>query len=121
MLGRMNGSDSWEKLLRRTPLEGTDPLYAFTIDHAGTGRFDWSDACGALVEQQDDLFQQYNSRTKQEQKAFQSQLAEVLARRPDFLEGLLAKAEILRYTPDNAKMGKIYADAIIGSLLAIYT
>ena len=112
MLGRMNGSDSWEQLLRRTPQEATGPLYAFTVDDEGNGRFDWSDACEVLVEQQDDLFQHYDSRTKQEQKAFQSQLAEVLARRPDFLEGLLAKAEILRYTHDNGKMGKIYADAI---------
>lgn len=112
ILGRMNGADSWEKLLRRTPQEAVGPLYTFSVAEDGEGNFNESAACRALIEQQNALFQDYHSRPKDQQQDFQQLLGDVLGRRPDFLEGLLAKAEVMRYTPQQRHMGKVYSDAI---------
>lgn len=113
MIGRMNGADSWGKLLTRKPEEAKGPLYGFQVDEDGNGQFVISSACAALIDEQDELFQGFNSRPQSQQREFEIQLARVLEARPDFLEGLLAKAEVLSFKPGLLnRQGKIYADAI---------
>lgn len=113
MIGRMNGADSWGKLLNRKPVDAKGPLYGFQVDEDGGGRFVISSACSALIDQQDELFQDFHSRPASQQREFERHLAGVLAAQPTFLEGLLAKAEVLRYRPEFEKeQGKIYSDAI---------
>jgi tetratricopeptide (TPR) repeat protein len=113
MIGKMNGADTWEKLLHRRPEDAKGPLYGFHVDEEGGGRFMISSACSALIEQQDRLFQGFHSRNESQQKEFEDQLALVLEARPDFLEGLLAKAEVLRYKPMlSREQGKAYNEAI---------
>lgn len=111
MIGKMNGADSWEKLLNRRPEDATAPLCSFSFDDLGNGVFRQSRACIELVERQDNLFQDYHSRSRSEQSAFEVQLNEVLSKRPDFIEGLLAKTEIIRY-PTDENLGKLFSDAI---------
>ncbi len=120
MIGRMNGADTWEKLLARRPEQATGPLYKFHVGDDGTGSFAISSACAALVEQQDELFQSFHSRPPSEQQEFEVHLARVLDAQPDFLEGLLAKAEVLQYRPElRRQQGRIYTEAIkkAGALL----
>lgn len=113
MIGRMNGADTWDKLLARRPEQATGPLYGFHVDEDGNGSFAISSACSALIDQQDDLFQGFHSRPPSQQREFEDQLARVLDTRPDFLEGLLAKAEVLRYKPElSRQQGKVYTEAI---------
>ncbi|TAL65851.1 MAG: hypothetical protein EPN79_11930 [Burkholderiaceae bacterium] len=113
MIAQMNGADTWERLLTRKPEESKVPLYRFRVDGVGNGKFVISRACIALIDQQDELFQGYHSRPKSEQRKFEKQLASVLEERPDFLEGQLAAAEVLRYKPKlQMQRGKIYSDAI---------
>ncbi|MBW8466938.1 MAG: hypothetical protein K0M67_01635 [Thiobacillus sp.] len=113
MIGRMNGADSWEALLNRKPEHSKGPLYEFDVDEDGDGRFFISSACSALIEQQDVLFQEFHSRPQSQQQEFEVLLAKVLDARPDFLEGLLAKTEVLRFKPAlRRQQGKVYADAI---------
>lgn len=113
MIGRMNGADSWEALLNRRPEQAKGPLYEFQVDEAGDGRFVISSACAALIDQQDVLFQDFHSRPQSQQQEFEVLLAKVLDARPDFLEGLLAKAEVLRFKHDHRRQqGKIFVDAI---------
>lgn len=113
MIAKMNGADSWEMLLARKPEEAKGPLYGFSVDEMGDGRFIISSACWALIEQQDVLFQGFHSRPLSQQQEFETQLAAILEARPDFLEGLLAKAEVLRFKPEQRReQGKIFAEAI---------
>lgn len=113
MIGKMNGADTWEELLSRRPQEATGPLYQFFVDEDGSGRFAVSSACAALIEQQDKLFDGYHSLSETQQREFDRHLEDVLARRPDFLEGLLARTEVMRYTPDqHHRVGKVFGDAI---------
>lgn len=54
-----------------------------------------------------------SSRPEYQQREFEAHLAHVLDVRPDFLEGLLAKAEVLSFKPAlRRQQGKIYAEAI---------
>lgn len=112
MVGRINGSDSWEKLITRVPEESKEPLYRFLVDEAGAGRFAFSKACEALIDQQDELFQGFHFRTATEQHDFKQELARVLSARPDFLEGLLAKTEVLNEPGSRRERGKVFNDAI---------
>lgn len=94
MIGRMNGSDTWAKLLARRPEQATGPLYGFHVDDFhGSGEFVFSSACYGLIQQQDVLFQGFHRRPPSQQREFEAQLDRVLGARPDFLEGLLAKAD----------------------------
>lgn len=113
MIGKMNGADTWDKLLTRRPEDSKEPLYGFTVRGDGTGKFTISSACAALIEQQDSLFQGFDSRPQSQQLEFEVLLARVLDAQPDFLEGLLAKATVLHYRPEfRQQMGKIYTEAI---------
>jgi hypothetical protein len=113
MIGKMNGADTWDKLLRRRPEESKGPLYGFHVNSDGSGSFVISSACAALLDEQDDLFQEFSSRPEYQQREFEAHLAHVLDVRPDFLEGLLAKAEVLSFKPAlRRQQGKIYAEAI---------
>lgn len=113
MIARMNGADTWDKLLARLPEQATGPLYKFNVDENGNGRFAISRACFALNEQQDELLNEFHSRPLSEQREFEDQLARVLDVQPDFLEGLLAKVEVLRYKPEfRRQQGKLLNEAI---------
>lgn len=114
MIGKMNGADTWDKLLKRRPEESNAPLYSFhVVNGEGFGKFVISSACAALIDEQDDLFQEFHSRPESQQREFEAHLARVLDARPDFLEGLLAKAEVLSFKPAfRRQQGKIYDDAI---------
>lgn len=113
MIGKMNGADTWDKLLNRRPEESKGPLYGFHVNEDGSGRFVVSSACSALIDQQDDLFEEFHSRPESQQREFETHLARVLDERPDFLEGLLAKAEVLRFKPAlRRQQGKIYTEAL---------
>ena len=116
MIGRMNGSDTWDKLLARRPEQATGPLYGFHVNaFDGSGQFVFSSACYGLIRQQDVLFQGFDSRPPSQQREFEAQLDRVLGARPDFLEGLLAKADVMRCRPGpglSRQRGRIYSDAI---------
>lgn len=113
LIGKMNGADTWCELLSRRPEQAKGPLYGFRVDEDGDGRFVNSSACSALIDQQDALFQGFHSRPLSQQREFEAFLARVLEARPDFLEGLLAKAEVLRYKPElSRQQGKVYTEAI---------
>ena len=113
VIGKMNGADTWDELLCRRPEHAKGPLYGFRVDAKGDGRFVISSACSALIDQQDALFQGFDSRPLSQQREFEALLARVLEARPDFLEGLLAKAEVLQYKPDlRRQQGKVYTEAI---------
>lgn len=113
VIGKMNGADTWDELLCRRPEQAKGPLYGFRVDEHGNGRFVISSACSALIDQQDALFQGFHSRPLSQQRDFETHLAGVLDARPDFLEGHLAKAEVLRYKPElSRQQGKVYTEAI---------
>lgn len=113
MIARMNGADTWDKLLARRPEQATEPLYEFNIDENGDGCFAISRACFELNEQQDELLYEFHSRPLSEQREIEEQLDHVLDAQPDFLEGLLAKAQLLHYRPEFRRQeGKILKSAI---------
>lgn len=118
LAAKMNGSDSWDALLKRQPEDSKAPLYRFFVEEGvfgRGGRFVWSQACIGLVERQDALFQGYSDRKPAKQRECADLVARITTARPDFLEGLLAKAEILYRKTDVATYraaGEIYADAI---------
>lgn len=113
MIARMNGADSWQMLLSRNAIEAEKPLYEFEVLDDGQGRFLLSDACVFLLQEQSKLFQDFHSRPSHEQMKFVSELEVVLKKRPDFLGGLLAQSEVLRYQPTyERKRARVLADGI---------
>ncbi len=113
VIARMNGSDTWGELIQRRPQDSSEPLYGFRDEAPDHGRFVWSDACGDLVEEQDEMYQDYSGRSAQERSRCRTWIDQITAQRPDFLEGLLAKADILSYSAASPRTsGRVYADAI---------
>jgi len=112
VVARMNGADTWDALIKRRPEDSTTPLYRFAVAHDG-GRFIWSAACDDLVDQLDDHYQDYWSRSDSERARSRDWVEEITARRSDFLEGLLAKADMLEHPRANTReAGRVYADAL---------
>lgn len=113
IVARMNGSNTWDELLQRRPEESAEALYRFEAND-DEGRFIWSEACHALVEEQDDLYQSFSSMSAADRNRCDAWIAAITQRRPDFLEGLLAKATTLSVGSGSSwrEAGKVYADAI---------
>lgn len=93
-IAKLNGADTWGELLTRKPEKSSAPLYRFHVYEEGDGRFVWSDACAALVEEQDRLWQNYEERSRSDRTKALRHVASVLKKRPDFLEGWLAQASM---------------------------
>lgn len=114
MLATMNGADSWETLLVRQNTYDDSPLYVFQIDRDGrSGSFRWSDWCDHLVEEQDELFQQYEHRTTEEQLKCKQHVLATVEAYPSFLEGHLALATILEFDEEYAKSESILEQAMV--------
>ncbi len=111
VLAKLNGSDTWKELLARSPLNSIHPLYTFVVDE-NRGVFEWSPACGALVEAMDHLWQHYSERTEAQQKKARQFITETVTKRPDFLEGYLALATIEELDGNELKAGPIFDRAI---------
>lgn len=92
----VHGASSWQELLTRRPETSKGPLYGFHVDASGDGRFYESSACWALVEGQDDFFDQYIHRSNAEKKRCLEHVRRTVQIRPDFLEGHLVLGSILR-------------------------
>lgn len=93
ILAKLYGADTWRLLCERKPEDSTAPLYVFSV-YQGSGVFRWSPACAALVEEMDDLWQGYDGRSKTDQSKARRHIKAIVKKRPDFLEGCLALAEI---------------------------
>lgn len=114
MLATMNGADSWETLLVRQNTYDNSPLYVFQIDRDGqTGSFRWSDRCDRLVEEQDELFQQYEDRTTEEQLKCKQHVLATVEAYPSFLEGHLALATILEFDEEYAQSESVLEQAMV--------
>ncbi|MGP1691333.1 MAG: hypothetical protein ACTS6O_02385 [Giesbergeria sp.] len=114
MIGNMNGADSWAYLIARKPEDSTEALYQFKINSRGQGQFVESSACKLLIQRLDDLTGEgYQYLSEQESSEFDSYLSKVLNAKPDFLEGLLGKAESLRFQPEKRTLrGRLLTDAV---------
>ena len=111
VLAKLNGSDTWALLLARKPENSTKPLYEFCFD-GDHGVFWWTPACAALVEQMDRLWQRYSDRPSSEKKRARRYIENIVAKRPDFLEGWLALATIEELDGRDEIVGSIYEAAI---------
>lgn len=114
VMARMNGAPSWGQLLNRKPQDATKPLYQF-IDmddiYGVGGKFVRSDACHALCVQMDDLLDQCTG--GEATSEFKDFVLTTVERRPDFLEGMLTKAELICTAYEKRRdRSRIYAEAI---------
>ncbi|WP_157657714.1 tetratricopeptide repeat protein [Burkholderia ubonensis] len=92
---QMLGERSWKALLARTPLKSAEPFYTFEVqDYDGSGSFECSRACSALIAELDERYQGYETSSAAEQNKARRWVESVLARRPDFLEAGLALAQM---------------------------
>ena len=112
----MNQSQNSDQSLAGQAEQAATPRYSFVADDGPLGgRFEWSSACRLLVEEQDRLYKNYWSQNAAEQTRCREWVGAITAQHPDFLEGLLAKADTL-YFPDGSSVVrrklKIYAEAI---------
>jgi hypothetical protein len=117
VVARVNQAPDWLTLVSRSPTDSPKPLYSFVVrghDKSQQGVFEWSDACSKLVEIQDQLFQDYRHRNREQQRNCERQIVDTLVRRPDFLEGLLARATILNFGEydDRRRAGAVYKEGI---------
>lgn len=114
-LGRFFGAASWDELTSRDPSDDHKPLYAFSSPYSSfkDGAFVVSRVCSSLILEQDSMFQNYRDRGPENQARLEKWLEQTLARRPDFLEGYLAKATILK-DDDRTwhQAGPVYKEAI---------
>lgn len=96
------GGLTWHTLCTRHPVDSSSPLYTFVVEpptyfeESTIGRFVWSSACAALVEELDDLWQDYGNRPISDKLAARKFVIQALDKRPDFLEGWLALASMNR-------------------------
>lgn len=111
ILARLQGADSMAQLCNRNPEDSSHPLYTFALDF-DQGIFRWSPACANLVEKMDELWPSYEKRSKTEQHQARSFITAVVAKRPDFLEGLLALATIEELDGHPKKAGPLFEQAI---------
>jgi len=102
---------SWADFVAIRPEDSDEPLYTFQADEDG-GRFVWSAACVALVKQLDELFQGYDTRPPAEQKQARSFALNMVDKRPDFLEGYLACANILESDKELAASRYFYEQGV---------
>lgn len=113
VIAKYHGAQSWEELCSRKPEDSKSPLYTFTSDSEG-GRFRWSFACYELVEELDELWhgQPYDALPDNEKEQARNFVTQLIAKRPDFLEGLLVKAEILTSEGQHQEVGAVLELAI---------
>jgi hypothetical protein len=110
-LAAVHERTSWADFVAIRPEDSDEPLYTFQADVDG-GRFVWSSACVALVKQLDELFQEYDTRPPAEQKQARSFALNVVDKRPDFLEGYLACANILESDKELAASRYFYEHGV---------
>jgi tetratricopeptide (TPR) repeat protein len=104
----LHSARSWKEVLDKHPLDTLEPLYVFEADASDKplrGSFQWSKACGQLVEELDSQWQGYDKKIKPKQKEARQWVESALSRQPGFLEGGLALAQI-QYSAEE------YSDAI---------
>jgi hypothetical protein len=109
VLAKMQDADHWRQLLERVPANSSSPLYVFDPE---CGRFTWSPACDALVQEMDALWQHYSDRPKKEQQRARRFIADIVQKRPDFMEGWLALGTIEELDGREDLVGPIFASAI---------
>lgn len=95
VLAQLHAGKPWADFVATRPENSELPLYMFEVDEEERGRFLWSSACAELVEEQDELYQEYDSRSPAERRRARSFTLSTLDKRPDFLEGHLAAASML--------------------------
>lgn len=91
------GARSWAEVCTRTPLKARTPLYTFLLDEGVStgvtaGQFDESPACTQLIEELDNVWQDYGAFTKPQQRKARAWVENALAAQPGFLEAGLALA-----------------------------
>lgn len=116
IVAQLNGADTWEELLRRTPEDSQEPLYRFIVEEgqfALGGRFVPSEACAALIDELDHLREGLVEEDLPNAGRLGEWLKSVTEKRPDFLDGLQVQAEVcfLGYEQRRAR-AKAYAHAL---------
>lgn len=111
VLAKFHGADTWRVLCDRKPEDSTGPLYVFRANQE-SGQFHWSPACTAMVEGMDELWQDYDRLSKPKQTKARQYVAQLVRKRPDFLEGRLALATMTSLDGAPEKEGPILAQAI---------
>lgn len=113
VLAKLQGSDSWHKLVTTDPANTRNPLYTFEVtDDGATGTFEWSPACDALVDDLDDKWQGYSDFNDRDKKSAKKYVQVLIGKRPDFLEGLLAFASMHDIDGDISKAHYYFSNAL---------
>jgi hypothetical protein len=111
-LAAVHGGASWADFVAIRPEGSEHPLYRFHVEEEGNGYFVWSAACTALVDELDVLFQGYDSRPQAERRRARRFALATVDKRPDFLEGHLAAANILEFDDEFAASQYFYEQGV---------